>query len=182
MHKIHAIAEFRHFVYELWSLQLVYACKKKECARCKKYTVYCAESPSDFYHGSGKYFSGYSLDIERVDSPYSSYNHQNGSYCQTLGAIPCKVYAYVMCQNKVSQITGEVPQHVIFIPKALPPHFTKPSAEIRHTCRQQEESNEETFFFCRGFVEPWRYDGHEEVKADEWIHKPQVPRQCGEVQ
>ncbi len=75
MHEIHAVAEFRHFLYKPWSLQLIYTCKKKECTCCKEHTVYCAESPSDFYHGGGKNFSGYSLDIERVDGPYGSYYH-----------------------------------------------------------------------------------------------------------
>ena len=39
----------------------------------------------------------------------------------------------VMCQNKIAQITGEVPQHVVFIPETLSPHFTAPTIEIRHT-------------------------------------------------
>ena len=43
------------------------ACKHKECARCENHTVNCAESPSYLYNRSGKGFSGYSLDIERID-------------------------------------------------------------------------------------------------------------------
>lgn len=44
-----------------------------------------------------------------------------------------KVYTNVMRQNKIAQITGEVPQHVVFIPETLSPHFTAPTIEIRHT-------------------------------------------------
>lgn len=67
MHKIHAIAEFRYFCNEPWGFLTVYTCKKKECTRCEKYTVDCAESPSYFYFGCRENFSGYGLDIERVD-------------------------------------------------------------------------------------------------------------------
>ena len=72
------------------------------------------------------------------------------------------------------QITGEVPQHVVFIPETLSPYFTEPAVEIRHTGRKQEQTNEKPFFFSRSFTQPRRYDGDEQIKADQRIHEPQV--------
>ena len=126
MHKVHTVAEFRHFCYQLRGLRTVYTCEHKECACGKKHTVDRTESPSYFYYGSSMKFSGYSLDIERIDGQCSPYDHQDESYGKTFGAIPGKMNTYVMCHYKISQITGEVPQHMIFIPETLPPHFTTP--------------------------------------------------------
>ena len=64
VHKIYAVAEFRHFCYDPRRIRAVDACEHKERARSENHTVDSAESPSYFYYGGGKRFSGYSLDIE----------------------------------------------------------------------------------------------------------------------
>ena len=135
MHEIHAVAEFRHFLYKPWSLQLIYACKKEECTCCKEHTVYCAESPSDFYNRSGQIFSGYRMDIKRVDRPHCSDNHQSDSCSEAFGAAPGEVGVHIMCHDQVTEEAGEIEQHVEFVPETLSPNFSPPAVEIRHAGR-----------------------------------------------
>ena len=49
------------------------------------------------------------------------------------------MYTYIMRHYKVSQVTGEVPQHMVFVPETLSPYFTEPAVEIRHTGRKQDK-------------------------------------------
>ena len=67
MHQVHAVAEFRYFGDEPRGLRLVYTAEHQEGSCSKEHTVDGTESPSDFYNRSGQIFSGYRLDIKRVD-------------------------------------------------------------------------------------------------------------------
>lgn len=75
VHEVHAIAEFRHFCYNLWSFRTVYACEHKERACCENHTVDCTESPSYLYYRRGMKFTGYGLDVEWVNGQCSPGNH-----------------------------------------------------------------------------------------------------------
>ena len=64
MHKVYAIAEFRHLCYEPRSPREVYAGEHEECSGCEYHTVDRAESPYL------QYFLGF--DSFTYDVPFSS--------------------------------------------------------------------------------------------------------------
>ena len=55
---------------------------------------------------------------------------------------------------------------MIFVPKALSPHFPEPTVQVRHTGRQEEQSDKETFFFGRCLAQPGRDNRDEQINAD----------------
>ena len=69
-----------------------------------------------------------------------------------------------------------------FIPETLAPHLSEEAVEIWHKGGDKEEADEETFLPGRGFSKPRRYDGDEEVEADEGIHEPQMAGKRREIE
>ena len=61
---------------------------------------------------------------------------------------------------------------MVFVPKALSPHFSEPTVQIWHTGRQEKQPDKETFFFDRHSAQPGRDDRNKQVNADQGIHKP----------
>lgn len=135
MHQVHAVAEFRYFGDEPRGLRLVYTAEHQEGSCSKEHTVDGTESPSDFYNRSGQIFSGYRLDIKRVDRPHCSDNHQSDSCSEAFGAAPGEVGVHIMCHDQVTEEAGEIEQHVEFVPETLSPNFSPPAVEIRHAGR-----------------------------------------------
>lgn len=87
------------------------------------------------YNRSGQVFSGYRLDIKRVDRPHCSDNHQSDSCSEAFGAAPGEVGVHIMCHDQVTEEAGEIEQHVEFVPETLSPNFSPPAVEIRHAGR-----------------------------------------------
>ena len=90
--------------------------------------------------------------------------------------------ADVVRHDQVSEESGEVPQHVVFVPETFSPQLTEPAVQVGHAGGQGEQGDEEAFFFGCCFAQPGGDDGDEEVEADERVHEPQVAGQAGEVQ
>ena len=171
VHEVYAVAQFGKVGDQTGRIRAVYAGEHQESPHGKHYTVDGAEGPTYFYDGGCEYLSGDSLYIERVDGQYGPRYHESGPDSQSFVAVPGKVYPDVVCQHQISQVTGEVPQHMVFIPETLSPEFPEPPVQVGHTGREEEQGDEESLLFGRCLVEPGGYDGHEKVEADQRINQ-----------
>ena len=141
-----------------------------------------AECPAQLNVGSGVQCAGCGLQIERKDGAHGSCHQGNGSNGELAGAAPGKVCADVVCHHQIAQIAAEVPKHVIFVPETLAPHLAAEAVEEGYAGADGEEKQEEALFGCSGLSKPGRYDGNEEVKADERIDEPEVAGQRWEIE
>ena len=71
---------------------------------------------------------------------------------------------------------------MILIPETLSPYFATETVQVRHTRRQEEQSDKETLFTGSGFFKPGRNDRNKQIQTDQRIHEPEMPGQCREIQ
>ena len=176
MHKIHRKTELRCVGDDSWSLLLLDTTKEQERTECSHYAVDCAECPRNLNYRSNVYHAWCSLRIERPDSHGCTHYKRRKTYPETLCALPVKVYSDVVSQNKIAQITREVPQQMVLIPEALTPHFAYPAIEEWHTGRECKQTDEHQLLLCRSLTKPRRDDWNKEIQAKQWIYKPEVTR------
>ena len=105
VHKIHSIAAFRYAYDKLGRTLSLNTCEKQESTRSKSNTVDGAERPPYFKFGGDMGHTGYSLHIERKDCGSSSDYKQDKSRTEPLGTVPRKMHAYVMRNDKITEIT-----------------------------------------------------------------------------
>ena len=182
MHQVDAVAEFRHTGYECRCRGAAYAGEEQEGACGEGHAVDGAHRPSDLDDGGLVRHARYGLYVEREYRRRGSRHHQHEARREAAAPAPRKVLAYVVRNDRVSEIAREVPQHVVFVPETLAPQLAAPAVEVGHACRYEEQRDEEPLLACRGALKPGRDYGYEEVDAYERVHEPQVSGQRREVQ
>ena len=182
VHQVDAVAEFRHAGYECRCRGAAYAGEEQEGAGGEGDAVDRTHRPSDLYYGCRVYYARHGLHVEREYRSHGACRHEYESRDEAATAAPREVFAYVVGYDGVSEVSREIPQHVVFVPEALAPHLAAPAVKIGYACRDEEQQDEEPLLACCGAFEPRRDYGDEEIYAYERVHEPQMSCQRWEVQ
>ena len=113
-----------------------------------------AEGPSYFKFRGGVDYSRYGLDVEGQDGDGSSCQDHCTAGKEFCPVTPLKMNLYVMRQDYVAQIAGEVPEQVEFVPEALAPDFACPAVEEWYAGGNQKEQDEESFLTGTCLAQP----------------------------
>ena len=172
MHQVDAVTEFRHRGYCLGGSLAFYAGEEQECAYGERHAVDGAHGPADLYDGRLVRDARHGLYVEREYCRDGAGCHEYEPRNETAALVPLEVLVYVVRYDRISEVSREVPQHVVFVPEAFAPQFAAPAVQVWHAGRDEEEDYEEAFLAGCSAFEPRRDYGYEEIDAYERVHEP----------